>query len=304
MSETSKIRILVYDFGWGRTLIRGPLSGHGYEIILPPGRLEDADVVVIHIPTAPDLTRLRKRPGQIWVAWSYESDRFYPRQCDLNYMQQFDLTMTYHWDSDIPVAYFDTGIRDDLLRAPILKTASAPAISFVSNVTDLCGRYEYLKELMQILPVDSCGRALQNKRLPEDTGRQTKLERVACYKFNLAFENSISRDYVTEKFFDPLIAGSIPVYRGAPNIDEFAPGEHCYIDAAQFKGPRELAEHLLFVAGNQAEYDAYLAWKEKPFRQSFLDKVEVLADDPFLRLYEKVRQIRAGNGSGSVLSLG
>ena len=295
MSETQRIRILVYDFSWGRTLIRASKSGPGYEVILPSGRFEDADVVVFHIPTAPDLTHLKKRPGQIWVAWSYESDRFYPQQCDPEYMRQFDLTMTYHWDSDIPVAYFDTGIRDDLFQPPIPKTADAPAVSFVSNVFDLCGRYNYLKELMQLLPVNSYGLTLRNKELAEDKRRETKLETIANYKFTLAFENSISRDYVTEKFFDPLIVGSVPVYRGAPNIDEFAPGEHCYIHAAQFKGPRELAEYLLFVAGDQAEYDAYLAWKEKPFRQSFLDKVKVLADDPFLRLYEKVWQIRAGN---------
>jgi Glycosyltransferase family 10 (fucosyltransferase) C-term/Fucosyltransferase, N-terminal len=299
VSEIPKISILVYDFKWGRTLIRASKSGPGYEIILPPGRFEDADVVVFHIATAPDLTHLKKRPGQIWVAWSYESDRFYPRQCDPKYMRQFDLTMTYRWDSDIPVAYFDPGIRDSLFRAPVPKTASAPAASFVSNAFDLCGRYKYLKELMQLISVDSYGRSLRNKKLPEDKRRETKLETIANYKFTLAFENSISRDYVTEKFFDPLIVGSVPVYRGAPNIAEFAPGEHCHIDAAQFKGPRELAEYLLFVAGNQAEYERYLAWKEKPFRQSFLDRVEILADDPFLRLSEKVRQMRAAD-SGHV----
>jgi len=299
VSETQRIRILVYDFSWGRTLIRASKSGPGYEIILPSGRFEDADVVVFHIPTAPDLTHLKKRPGQIWVAWSYESDRFYPQQCDPEYMRQFDLTMTYHWDSDIPVAYFDTGIRDDLFQPPIPKTADAPAVSFVSNVFDLCGRYNYLKELMQLLPVDSCGLTLRNKELAEDKRRETKLETIANYKFTLAFENSISRDYVTEKFFDPLIVGSVPVYRGAPNIEEFAPGDHCCIDAGKFKGPRELAEYLLFLAGNQTEYERYLAWKEKPFRQSFLDRVEILADDPFLRLYERVRQLRAAD-SGHV----
>jgi hypothetical protein len=248
--------------------------------------------VVFHIPTVPDLSRLKKRPDQVWVAWSFESDRFYPRLGDPKYMQQFDLTMTYRWDSDVPVAYFGPDIRDELFRPPVEKTASAPAVAFVSNVFDLCGRYKYLQELMQYIPVDSYGLTLQNKKLAEDKRRETKLETIASYKFNLAFENSVSHDYVSEKFFDPLIVGSVPVYRGAPNIDEFAPGDHCYIDAAQFKDPRELADYLLFVAGNHSEYDAYLAWKTKPLRQTFLNKVEILADDPFLRLSEKVRWMR------------
>lgn len=306
MSDTSTVKILIYDFKWGASLAPTSACAPGYEIIADPKRLKDADVVVFHIPTAPDLRRLRKRPGQKWVAWSFESDRFYPRLRDPKYMRQFDLTMTYRWDSDVPVAYFGPDTRDDLLRAPSLKTASAPVAAFVSNRFDLSRRFKYLKELMQCLPVDSYGLALQNKKLPEDKRRETKLETVAAYKFTLAFENSISHDYVTEKFFDPLIVGSVPVYLGAPNINEFAPGEHCYIDVTNFKGSRELAEYLIFAADNEFEYDSYLAWKTKPLRQSFLDKVEVVADDSFHRLSERVRQMsgknRASVGFGARLT--
>jgi hypothetical protein len=85
---------------------------------------------------------------------------------------------------------------------------------------------------------------------------------------------------------------------GAPNIEDFAPGERCFINVAQFKGPRELAEYLIFAAGNQSEYDSYLAWKTKALRQSFLDKVEVVAKDSFLRLSEKVRQMSAADRAG------
>jgi hypothetical protein len=34
--------------------------------------------------------------------------------------------------------------------------------------------------------------------------------------------------YVTEKFFDPLIAGSVSVYLGVPDVDKLAPGLHAY----------------------------------------------------------------------------
>jgi len=295
MSDASTIKILVYDFKWGASLAPTSACAPGYEIISDPKRLKDADVVVFHIPTVPDLRGLRKRSGQKWVAWSFESDRYYSRLRDPKYMWQFDLTMTYRWDSDVPVAYFGPDTRDDLLRAPALKTASVPLVAFVSNRFDLSGRFKYLKELMQYLPVDSYGLALQNKKLPEDKRQETKLETIAAYKFTLAFENSISQDYVTEKFFEPLIVGSIPIYMGAPNIDDFAPGERCFINVAQFKGPRELAEYLIFAAGNQSEYDSYLAWKTKPLRQRFLDKVEVVENDSFLRLSEKVRQMSAAD---------
>ena len=35
----------------------------------------------------------------------------------------------------------------------------------------------------------------------------------------------------------PLLAGAIPVYLGAPNIAEFAPGPHSFLDIRQFESP-------------------------------------------------------------------
>lgn len=55
------------------------------------------------------------------------------------------------------------------------------------------------------------------------------------YKFVLAFENSATKDYVTEKFFDALDAGAVPVVYGAPNIHDFEPGEKSIIVADDFE---------------------------------------------------------------------
>jgi hypothetical protein len=72
--------------------------------------------------------------------------------------------------------------------------------------------------------------------------------------------------------------GSVPVYLGAPNIAEFAPGEHCYIDVSDFASPQKLAEYLLELDTDDASYAAYLAWRRKPLR------------DDFVRLLEKQRE--------------
>lgn len=293
MSDIPKTKILVYDSSWGRDICSSWQCGPQCEMISDQNRVANADVVVFHIPTAPDLRKLKKRRGQIWVALSMESEINYPRLRDPRYMRQFDFTMTYRMDSDIPAPYFGPGTRDNLCHTPEPKTASAPANYFASNSHDRSGRMNYVRELMTYLPVDSFGRSLQNKKLAEDKGRDTKLATMATYKFTLAFENSITPDYVTEKFFDPMIAGSVPVYLGAPNIDDFAPGDHCFVDVTRFKGPRELADYLLYVSEDEAEYDAYLSWKTKPLRQSFLDKVDLVAKEPFHRLCERAHQMQA-----------
>lgn len=74
-----------------------------------------------------------------------------------------------------------------------------------------------------------------------------KIEVIKNYKFTLAFENSNTKDYVTEKFFQCFDAGSIPgfksklrllilvVYLGAPNIDDFSPSDHSVIKVSDFK---------------------------------------------------------------------
>ncbi len=130
-----------------------------------------------------------------------------------------------------------------------------------------------------------------------DRGRDTKMEMIARYKFTLAFENSIAKDYVTEKFFDSLLAGSVPVYRGAPNIAEFAPGEHCFIDANGFESPRQLAGYLNLIAQDEKRYAEFHQWRARPRRESFLrmlDRVRLHVFDRISLRYEAA----FGSGSG------
>lgn len=43
-------------------------------------------------------------------------------------------------------------------------------------------------------------------------------------------ENSIATDYVTEKLYDAFVAGCVPVYYGAPNIEDLLPDPDSIID--------------------------------------------------------------------------
>ena len=64
------------------------------------------------------------------------------------------------------------------------------------------------------------------------------MQTIAGYKFTLAFENAVAEDYVTEKLYHPLVAGSVPVYLGAPNVGQLVPASDCYIDVNDFSGPQ------------------------------------------------------------------
>ena len=70
-----------------------------------------------------------------------------------------------------------------------------------------------------------------------------KLATIRGYKFALCFENGSYPGYVTEKMIDCFVAGVIPVYRGAPDIEDFVPS-NLFIDARNAQSFREMENHL------------------------------------------------------------
>lgn len=60
---------------------------------------------------------------------------------------------------------------------------------------------------------------------------------IRNYAAHLAFENQCTDDYITEKLWGVFDAGVIPVYYGAPNIEEHVP-------ANSVVNVRDLARHI------------------------------------------------------------
>jgi hypothetical protein len=97
-----------------------------------------------------------------------------------------------------------------------------------------------------------------------------KTEVTSTYKFTFAAENSETDDYVTEKLFGTLSAGSVPVYLGASNVHKFVPSPKSIINVADFKSTKELAEFLIELDKNDTKYQEYLAWKKEGPSKSFI----------------------------------
>lgn len=60
---------------------------------------------------------------------------------------------------------------------------------------------------------------------------------------------------MTEKLFRPLHVGSVPVYKGSPLAEDFAPDKHSIIMVDDFKSPQELASYLNYLNDNDSEYE-------------------------------------------------
>jgi Glycosyltransferase family 10 (fucosyltransferase) C-term/Fucosyltransferase, N-terminal len=284
-----RIVILFYNRRYGRwpELPPGGIPDR-FEITSDPWRMREADAVVFHIPSLGALTRVRKFPGQLWVAQSIECPAHYPRLRDPDFLSRFDLTVSYERSADVVTPYYRPEFRELLCTPPRPKSDETLSVLFLSEPREVSGRIAYARELMGEMEVHSYGRQLSNRRLRWDRGSRSKLKTIADYKFTLAFENAIAPDYVTEKFFEPLIAGSVPVYLGAPNVDALAPADRCYIDTADFSGPKELARRLRELGEDEDAYGEYLAWKQRPLRPSFLALLDEQRVPPLVRLCEAV----------------
>jgi hypothetical protein len=253
-------------------------------------RFGEARAVVFHLPSLGSIERLRKPPGQCWIAWWMEAEERYPRLADPDFMSRFDLTMSYRRDADVFLPYFNFRVSED--GEEELRSEPRPkhglAVLVISNPIDSSGRTAYATELMRHMAVTSYGSVLRNQRLPDDIGIPTKLDAIAGFKFTLAFENAVSEDYVTEKLYDALVMGSVPVYLGAPNVERLVPAPDSYIDVNDFSGPEALAEYLLELDRDEAAYQLHLAWKRQPFQPEFQAILDLQRKNFLVRLCERV----------------
>jgi len=99
---------------------------------------------------------------------------------------------------------------------------------------------------------------------------QDKIEVLSQYKFTFTFENTIAKGYVTEKIFDAMFAGSVPIYLGAPDITDFV-HKDAFIDMRDFKNYDELEFYLHTMTEEQYEeyIDAINTYIQSPDYERF-----------------------------------
>jgi len=125
----------------------------------------------------------------------------------------------------------------------------------------------WVQELMEHIQVDSFGSCLHNKELPVDMVGSEQMENkdffqlLSRYKFVLSMENAICQDYVTEKFWRTLNVGSVPIYLGAPNIEEFLPNNKSAILIKDYESPEAVANLIKYLNTNDQAYEEYLEHK-------------------------------------------
>lgn len=87
-----------------------------------------------------------------------------------------------------------------------------------------------------------------------------KLATMARYRFNLCYENASNlRGYLTEKIFDAFHAGCVPIYLGAPDIDELIPSS-TFIDRRNFASDSDLLDFIMSMSEAEWQDSIDAAW--------------------------------------------
>ena len=229
---------------------------------------EDADIVYfdysfydgLDTPPYIDLANFPPRIAhQKWVLWWLgESIGYYPHVGLPYYLNQFDMS------AGSPAAAMDIGVpiygmnkqkvldlADIAPSIPINQTTENYAAILVSNCAGKNNRNGLIQALIDKAGGHSYGGCLNNKAIPDGHGRDgdwmtTKRKILGGYPFVFAGENSNCVDYVTEKIYNALEVGAIPIYLGAANIADYVPAGS-YVDAHKFENFTMVAEYITTV---------------------------------------------------------
>ena len=151
-------------------------------------------------------------------------------------------------------------------------------------------RHELVKQLMKYMQVDSYGKCLHNK--DDKRARSDPLALVGEYKFYIMLENVFGDDdWVSSTFFRTIAVGTVPVYKGAPNIAKFLPHKDAAILWDDYQDVEALANRLKYLDEHDDEYMKHLAWKKNGASNAFQSLMSINDVDPWCRLCGEV----AGN---------
>ncbi|KAG7281353.1 LOW QUALITY PROTEIN: hypothetical protein CRUP_023504, partial [Coryphaenoides rupestris] len=213
-----------------------------------------ADAVIFyHKNIGWDMPKGPRPPFQKWIWYNVESPTNTGRKAGLENL--FNLTLSYRRDADIVV-------RNELDPAGdkglVCVAQEGQAVTTVPN-TGAGARAKYYQQLQRHIKIHVFGTAFTGRMLPYEEYYKT----VASCKFYLSFENSMHRDYITEKVNGPLVVGTVPVVMGPPreNYEQFLPaGSFIHVD--DFKDHKSLADFLLHLDQSDEEYMRYFDWRE------------------------------------------
>ena len=252
--------------------VRVPLGRFGRKILFqfePPFIMPEVYV---------DIKRIIGLYDTSWLAWKVDD----PRARYFHYWQTYDRVLEEYWEnsergflvminSNVPSRMPKKFLFTLVSTGKFPRTASKELISERSKAALFFSRTN---------EIDIYGSGWDKEYALREVYRGRAVSKYATlsrYRFSLCYENSSVPGYITEKIFDCLFVGTIPIYLGAPDITEYIPKD-CFIDRRDFKSYEELRTFLKSLS--ESEITAYKengrrfleSERYKPFTKEYFAK--------------------------------
>ncbi|XP_073494091.1 4-galactosyl-N-acetylglucosaminide 3-alpha-L-fucosyltransferase FUT5-like [Phyllobates terribilis] len=265
LKQEREIIILIWKHPWFFTF---PLDKcHEYGIVgcklsANSSLYSAADVVLIrHVDIMYNKKLLPQQPRphfQSWI-WFNMEPRLIAK--NLHFLDNlFNMTMTFRLDSN----FFHPYGKIKAIKDPQNVTIP-PKSKLVSWVVSKwypgAPRIAYYEELKKHISIDVYGQ--NHKKLSRS--KDELYATIFQYKFYLAFENSVQKDYITEKLWlNAFESWAVPVVLGTSrkNYEQFVPGD-AFIHVDDFASPNDLATYLLELDKDDEKYRNYFHWRLK-----------------------------------------
>ncbi len=251
-----------------------------------------ADAILFHPRFTRDydvekLIRWKSRSYQFWVLHTVETPlsddkhRYWMNSTFDDHVatRYFNFTSSYRLDSDFPFTYIPRSLEFLTYRQlgkfpiPTKEKKKGSVFWLAGNCDSTSGRENYVADLSRYIQIDSYGGCNRNMNYNiNEHSYEEVLRLMSQYKFNLVLENSLCKDWITERYWRTLELGIVPIVRGPLNLQRFMPTNHSVIDALDMH-PMELAQLIEEIDSNDTLYEQYLDFHKDPslIQQSFRD---------------------------------
>ncbi|PAV83196.1 hypothetical protein WR25_16583 [Diploscapter pachys] len=238
--------------------------------------ISKADAVVFHsadISKEPLPENSLRNPDQVYVYYSMETpDNSGKLSVSKNF---FNWTATFVHDSDVVAKYGGYFMKTTQAEAKGFKIQrffvderrfvkkNSGVFWLVSNCKTESEREMAIAELGKYIDVKyagKCANDVEGKSLcPLGDPCNSIFE---SYPFYVAIENTVCKDYITEKLFSRIDIPSIPIVMKRKTYEDANIPPSLFIALDDFKGPKEMAEYLKMLQTNMTAYKKHMTWRQ------------------------------------------
>lgn len=170
-----------------------------------------------------DRENLHKPQMQGWLHRYLDDERFSLSLGfdELDHPQYMHFPFWLMWSVFSPTADF-AEIKREVERMNSPENSSFDRFGFCAYICshDDIGRRKTYEQFNAIAPISCAGRLFHNDDRLKTEFNDDKLKYLREFRFNLTPENSNFKGYVTEKLFEAISSGCVPIYHGSENNPE------------------------------------------------------------------------------------